>query len=347
MPRTDELTRLAREINAALSIGAEAEEEEVVRAGEKRLQFWQAGVALNKAKECCIREGKGWGKWLGRHCPNVHERMARRYMELASRISDAASESGQAQLEKAWRRICGHDPCPLPKEGCNEEPAYEALEEDHEGPVSEPARTGCAVAELHQLVASGQRFGTIYADPPWAYANKATRAAAADHYPTMAVEEIAALPVAALAADCCHLHLWTTNAFLFECPRLFDAWGFTYQGVFVWCKPQIGIGNCWRVSHEFLLLAIKGEPRSFLANNLRSWGEYDRSRHSAKPEQVRLAIERASPGPYVELFARNAVPGWTCWGNEVARDDLFNHQLPDASSSARESDPAHEPILLE
>jgi len=195
-------------------------------------------------------------------------------------------------------------------------------------PMNGAAGNGCTVDDLHALAASGRRFGAIYADPPWCYANNATRGAAAANYKgTMSVEELALLPLRRLAADCCHLHLWVTNAFLFEAPKLFEAWGFRYQGTFVWCKERLGLGNCWRVSHEMLLLAIKGGPRRFADASLRSWLLADRGQHSAKPEQVRGFVERASPGPYLELFGRLAVKGWTVWGNQISRD-LFTQSVP-------------------
>lgn len=180
------------------------------------------------------------------------------------------------------------------------------------------ANTTCTVDDLEKLMADGRKYGTIYADPPWAYGNQGTRAATDNHYPTMTVEEIAALPIAELAAENAHLHLWTTNAFLFECQKLFEAWGFEYKSAFVWVKPQMGIGNYWRVSHEFLLLGVRGSM-PFLNHSLMSWSQIDRTRHSAKPERVRLMIEQASPGPRLELFARRVSQGWTSWGNEIER----------------------------
>jgi N6-adenosine-specific RNA methylase IME4 len=176
--------------------------------------------------------------------------------------------------------------------------------------------------DLSGLIRSGQRFGCIYADPPWSYGNQATRASTGNHYETMSVAAIAAVPVKDLAAEDAHLHLWTTNAFLFECPRILEAWGFTYKSVFVWCKPQMGIGNYWRVSHEFLVLGVRGDP-DFSDRGLMSWAAIDRGTHSSKPEQVRLMIEKASPPPYLELFGRRAAQGWTVWGDEIERD-LFN-----------------------
>lgn len=164
---------------------------------------------------------------------------------------------------------------------------------------------------------TGQKFGAIYADPPWRYGNQATRASTDNHYPTMSVDELCEMPVAELVADDAHLHLWTTNAFLPESFRVIEAWGFEYRSTFVWVKPQLGIGNYWRVSHEFLLLGVRGDALCFAEATHRSWAEYDRTRHSSKPEQLRGVIERVSPGPFLELFGRFSVPGWTVFGNQV------------------------------
>lgn len=176
-----------------------------------------------------------------------------------------------------------------------------------------------AVSDLGELLQRGLRYGCIYADPPWAYSNKATRANVEDEYKsTMTVDEICQEPVAQLAADDCHLHLWTTNAFLFDAQRVMEAWGFEYKSCFVWVKPQMGIGNYWRVSHEFMLLGIRGKP-DFRRRDCMSWGEFDRTTHSKKPAGVRKLVESVSPGPYLELYGRETVPNWMVYGNEVAR----------------------------
>lgn len=164
---------------------------------------------------------------------------------------------------------------------------------------------------------NGQKFGTIYADPPWAYGNQGTRAATGNHYGTMSIADICALPVRELAADDAHLHLWTTNAFLRESFDLIDAWGFEYKSCAVWCKPQMGIGNYVRVSHEFLMIAVRGDCKSFKKKNVMSWFEHPRGKHSAKPDYWRHVIEENSPGPRLELFGREQVPGWTIFGNQI------------------------------
>jgi len=182
----------------------------------------------------------------------------------------------------------------------------------------------CAISDLQRLIDGDKKFGTIYADPPWKYSNQTTRASTDNHYETMIPDEIAKIPISQLTEDKAHLHLWTTNAFLFECPKILEAWGFEYKGVFIWCKNQIGIGNYWRVSHEFLILGIKGNL-TFYDKSQKSWLLTDRTKHSVKPDIVAETIEKVSPGPYLELFARRSRQNWTVWGNEIERT-LFNEQ---------------------
>lgn len=181
----------------------------------------------------------------------------------------------------------------------------------------------CEIEDLERVAASGAKFGCIYADPPWSYGNQGTRAATDNHYRTMSIEDIAALPVPDLAAEESHLHLWTTNGFLREALSLLEGWGFEFKSTFVWVKPQLGIGNYWRCSHEILLLGVKG-GLTFPPNGFRSWVEADRTEHSAKPEQVRELIEQVSPGPRLELFARRTSPGWEVWGDDVSQSGLFD-----------------------
>ncbi len=176
------------------------------------------------------------------------------------------------------------------------------------------------VADLAELVAAGSRYRTVLADPPWRYANTASRGAAENHYPTMTVERICAEPVRRLVADAAHLHLWTTNGFLEAAFKVIRAWGFEYKSCLVWAKPTIGLGNYWRVSHEFLLLGVRGRLR-FARRDLASWVIAPRSVHSRKPFRFRELIEQVSPGPYLEMYGRVEQPnsGWTVYGNQVER----------------------------
>lgn len=183
------------------------------------------------------------------------------------------------------------------------------------GATGLPASSAQSLVELFER---GERFATIYADPPWPYDNQATRGATSNHYRTMPLDAICAEPVARLAADQAHLHLWTTNAFLLHAFDVMEEWGFTYKSCFIWVKPQLGMGNYWRVSHEFLLLGVRGGLK-FADRAQRSWLTCKRSEHSRKPEAVRQLVELVSPPRYLELYGRQLPlnPDWTVYGDQL------------------------------
>lgn len=146
-------------------------------------------------------------------------------------------------------------------------------------------------------------FATIVADPPWRYDNAGTRGSAQGHYDTLTIEELCGIDVASRAADKSHLYLWTTAAHLPDAFRVMTAWGFEYKTYLVWVKPQMGMGNYFRISTELVLFGVRGGLRA----NDRSLANYfiaSRSEHSAKPVQFRELVQRVSPGPYLELFSR-------------------------------------------
>jgi N6-adenosine-specific RNA methylase IME4 len=185
--------------------------------------------------------------------------------------------------------------------------------------VKQRPPAGGSINDLQQLVAAGQKFATIYADPPWPYENEASRAAAVNHYPVMSIQGICDEPVRELVAES-YLHFWTTNAFLREAFLVLDAWGFAFMSCLVWIKHELGMGNNRRVSHEFLLLGVRGRL-TFQDRTLPSWIQAHRTIHSRKPGLVRELVERVSPGPYLELYGREELPNsaWTVYGNQVEK----------------------------
>ena len=197
----------------------------------------------------------------------------------------------------------------------------QSFDDDNEaGELAKPLIVPSIVRDLHRLVDVGARFATVYADPPWPYSNTAARGAAVNHYPTMTLDAIKSEPVRTITAENAHLHLWTTNAFLREAFDVMHAWGFKYRSCLIWAKPQLGMGNYWRVSHEFLLFGIRG-TLPFQDRTIRSWQIIRRTEHSRKPFLFRGLIEQVSPGPYLELYGREEQPnsGWTVYGNQVER----------------------------
>ena len=94
--------------------------------------------------------------------------------------------------------------------------------------------------------------------------------------------------------------------------------------MFTWVKTgNFGTGHYWRNSTEQMLLGIRGDATRFKDHTMPSWGEFPRREHSRKADEVRDMVRRASPGPYLELFARLQAEGWTTWGNQIAREDFL------------------------
>ena len=191
-------------------------------------------------------------------------------------------------------------------------------------------------------------FGTILIDPPWRFQNR-TGKMAPEHkrlhrYPTMSFAEIAMLPVARYAKTPSHLYLWCPNALLREALDIMREWGFIYKTNIVWYKIRKdggpdgrGVGFYFRNVTELLLFGVKGSMRTLKPGrtqvNLISTRKQE---HSRKPAEVYDIIEACSPGPYLELFARERVAGWTQWGDEV--DTYQQPHYPTYNGHVKHSD---------
>jgi len=70
---------------------------------------------------------------------------------------------------------------------------------------------------------------------------------------------------------------------------------------------------------EICLIGKKGKiPQPRGARNIRQFLSEKKTRHSAKPVEIRNRIEQMFPTQdKIELFARNKTDGWDVWGNEV------------------------------
>ncbi len=176
--------------------------------------------------------------------------------------------------------------------------------------------------------------GTVLADPPWRFANR-TGKMAPEHkrlnrYGTMSFEEIRNLPVDEITAPKSHLYLWVPNALIEEGLGVLKAWGFTYKSNIVWYKTRKdggpdgrGVGFYFRNVTELILFGIKGAPNRTLPPGRRQTNIIvsPKREHSRKPDEIYRIVEQCSPGPFLELFARNIRPGWFHWGNEIAVSD--------------------------
>jgi N6-adenosine-specific RNA methylase IME4 len=179
-------------------------------------------------------------------------------------------------------------------------------------------------------------FGLIYCDPPWRFAiTEFENRAVENHYPTLGLDELVALPVSSIAADDCVLFMWCPAAKLEEALQLVNRWGFAYRSGAVWVKNSIGMGYYFRNAHEHLLIATKGSPPTPRpGDRLSSIISGARSGHSHKPEQVYDMIEHMYPYlTKVELFATQRRKGWTAWGNQVAQVSQSAHSQVEVTAS--------------
>lgn len=177
---------------------------------------------------------------------------------------------------------------------------------------------------------TNKKYSIIYADPPWQYRvwNRDTGLgrSAESHYATMKKEDIQQLPIQKLCDKNCVLLLWITYPCLEEGLELIKKWGFQYKTcAFSWVKmnkkmntPFVGMGYYTRGNNEICLLATKGKPLKRKSKSVKQIVISKIREHSRKPDEVRdRIVELFGDLPRIELFARQHIDGWDCWGNEV------------------------------
>ena len=173
-----------------------------------------------------------------------------------------------------------------------------------------------------------KKFQIIYADPPWDYKGQnqhngkggVTTGGADTHYPTVKLDDLKTLPVADIADENCLLFMWTSSPHLDQAIELGKAWGFEWATVgFVWDKKKLNPGFYTMSQVELCLIFKKGKiPQPRGARNIRQLIREKRTKHSVKPYEAHLRINMMFPEQdKIELFARNKVPGWHLWGNDV------------------------------
>jgi N6-adenosine-specific RNA methylase IME4 len=302
------------------------EAEKLKRIAERHERFRDSAVKLS---EVSVRAARRGGEILDERLPKgrskkvLHgETLSLERIGISRPMSCRWQKLARVPEDRFESYIAG---CLEEREPCSMNEAFKLVKEIRRSNKRAAAAETVASepCEIKDLAEAESKFSTVYADPPWQYSNQSTRAATDDHYGTMTVEDICALPIPGICEEQSLLWLWTTNGFLVDAlTKVIPAWGFEFKSMVVWCKPQMGIGNYVRVSHELLLIATRGGLRPD-GKNQKSWIVADREKHSAKPNVFREMVEQISPGPRIELFAREARPGWTAWGNQISRQKFL------------------------
>lgn len=177
-----------------------------------------------------------------------------------------------------------------------------------------------------------KKYNIIYADPPWTYKQKQINFqnynngkkyinSVEEHYNTMTKQELEEMKdaIQKIADNDCLLFMWAT------CPNLDIAidlgrkWNFEFKTVaFVWDKQRTNYGFYTLSQCELCLVFKKGKIPKKQVNNIKQFLSEHVGEHSKKPDEIRRRIDKMfSKQKRIELFARQEVEGWDCWGNEV------------------------------
>ncbi len=185
------------------------------------------------------------------------------------------------------------------------------------------------------------RYNIILADPPWRWRNwnsaelakrgeKWGRARGRSPYDTMDTVDLCALPVKQLAERDCVLFMWATFPKLPDALQVITGWGFEYKtNGFTWVKEnpsgigyKFGLGYWTRGNAEVCLLATRGKPKR-VSKHVPQLVFAPVGEHSAKPAIVRDRIVLLLGDlPRLELFARDAAPGWDAVGDGIDGRDI-------------------------
>lgn len=174
------------------------------------------------------------------------------------------------------------------------------------------------------------KYKIIYADPPWQYkvwSKKGLGRSAESHYNTMNIQDIINMKdtIKSISDKDSVLFLWVTFPCLKEGIKVLEEWGFTYKTcAFTWVKKNKksnswfwGMGHWTRANAEICLLGVKGNIKRQSAG-VHQVIDTPIEKHSKKPNITRdRIVELLGNLPKIELFARQQVPNWDSWGNEI------------------------------
>jgi N6-adenosine-specific RNA methylase IME4 len=170
-------------------------------------------------------------------------------------------------------------------------------------------------------------FRTIVVDPPWTpemsiINGKAPKGSPQSHYNTLSLDEICSIkpPIAKQA----HLYIWCLAQHVDWAYTVAGAWKAKPIILWTWKKPGLGVGR-FRCNTEHILVSrvgsrhgnpfgMGGRHSQATSGTCFSW---DRGRHSEKPDDFYKLVEKLSPEPRLDMYARAKREGWYCWGNEA------------------------------
>lgn len=183
-----------------------------------------------------------------------------------------------------------------------------------------------------------QKYRVIAADCPWAFNDKLkmsdVKRGAQANYDTMPLGAIAGLNLQGWVKEDSLLAMWVPSSLLTEGLIIMKGWGFVHKQIVTWVKTSkgegvvdapredmsmaFGMGRYFRGVTEHALIGTRGKVSKLVkSKSERNIILHPAMPHSQKPEALQDMLERILPkGPYLEMFARRARPGWDCVGLE-------------------------------
>lgn len=178
-----------------------------------------------------------------------------------------------------------------------------------------------------------KKYNIIYADPPWSFSSKQLQKEKGKRfnslenvYHTEKTENMKNWNIKRICNNDSAIFMWTTDAHIKEAIDLMESWGFKYVTIaFIWSKrsknnKEIYTLGAWTLKNcEICLFGTRGQMLKYKKSNcIRQLVKAERTKHSKKPDLVYSLIEELFGDlPRIELFARQQVKGWDCWGDEV------------------------------
>lgn len=178
-----------------------------------------------------------------------------------------------------------------------------------------------------------QPIRTLLIDPPWNLRGGGKVKRGADrHYKTLKTKLIPGVIQSApqwdRVADDCHLYLWVINNYLANGDAHYVAaeLGFRPVTLITWVKTRFGTGKYFNGATEHILFCVKGKPGFTKGTHTTILGgkpiphprdQNNKIIHSRKPVETYEMIEEASPGGYLEIFARVPREGWESFGDQL------------------------------
>jgi N6-adenosine-specific RNA methylase IME4 len=170
-----------------------------------------------------------------------------------------------------------------------------------------------------------ETFETIVIDPPWPMA-KIERDVRPNQvefdYPTMNEDELRgfAATIEMIAAEDCHMFMWTTAKYLWLARELSELYGFRFIELLVWHKPggyqptKLPQKNC-----EFILYSRRGKAKFIDTKGFPCCFNAPRAEHSRKPDFFYEMVSLVTKGPRIDVFSRELREGFSQYGNETGK----------------------------